>query len=244
MSFQELKVMIGVLDSGMWHSGFGQSLRNLEFAFRNYSVKGWPKQHLRTMITTGSVLSKSRWQTVLAAREMIADYLLFIDSDQTFPKTTLHTLIGHRVDVVGANIAVKRIPSQPTARNKPDSGSFVPKPVYTDEESTGLEEVWRLGTGLIMLNKRVIQALPDDCFEVRYNWDIKDYQGEDWTMCQAIEKLGFKIFVDHDLSKAVGHLGLFEYTHDVVGEVIRPDHNSSPGSIKTPLSVITGGIFK
>lgn len=211
--------MIGVIDAGFWHSGFGQSLRNLEFAFRNYSVPGWKKQHLRTMVTTGSSLSKSRWETIKAARAMEAEYLLFVDTDQTFPRSLLHRLIDHKLDVVGANIAVKKIPSSPTARLAPLEGSFVPRPVFTDLDSKGLQEVWRVGTGVLLLSGKVLQKLPPDCLEVRYNRNIEDYQGEDWTLCESIEKLGFKIFIDHDLSKVIGHLGIFEYTHDVVGEI-------------------------
>jgi len=221
MSFRELKIMVGVLDNGMWHSKFAKSLRAMEVTFRNYAVKGYPKQHLRSMVTTGSVLSKSRYETIKAAKTMLADYLVFIDSDQTFPPFLLHKWVEHDKDVMAANVATKQIPSSPTARLAPPLGSYVPVPVYTDPESKGLQEVWRVGTGILMLSKKVLQALPANCLEVRYVPEIDDYQGEDWSLCKAIQEAGFKIFIDHDMSKAVGHVGLFEYTHDVVGEIVQ-----------------------
>jgi hypothetical protein len=39
-------------------------------------------------------------------------------------------------------------------------------------------------------------------------------------MCETLREKGFKIYVDHDLSKEVGHLGLYEYTHNVVGTLM------------------------
>jgi hypothetical protein len=45
------------------------------------------------------------------------------------------------------------------------------------------------------------------------------YQGEDWNFCQACEKAGINLYIDHDVSKLVGHVGLYEYTTAVVGEV-------------------------
>ena len=47
----------------------------------------------------------------------------------------------------------------------------------------------------------------------------KRYQGEDWAFCEACEKAGIPIFIDHDVSKLVGHVGNYEYTTAVIGEV-------------------------
>jgi hypothetical protein len=57
-------------------------------------------------------------------------------------------------------------------------------------------------------------------------WDMKylpeagTYQGEDWTFCEACEKADIPLYIDHDVSKLVGHVGNFEFTHDYVGEVV------------------------
>ena len=39
-------------------------------------------------------------------------------------------------------------------------------------------------------------------------------------MCEAIQKAGFDIWIDHGLSQVVGHMGDLEFTHDLVGEVL------------------------
>ena len=211
--------MIGIVDHGSWCSKFGRSLRNLEMACRNHQIGEYKKQHVRTMVVTGSILPKSRLEVLKAAKAMEASYLVYIDSDQTFPRSLIHRLVKHKVDVVGANIAIKRIPSQPTARGEPLPGKLHGPPIYTDPESTGLQEVWRIGTGVMMLSRKVMLALPHSCFEMKYASEIDDYQGEDWSLCESLRKAGFKIYIDHDVSKEVGHLGEFEYTHDVVGAI-------------------------
>jgi len=84
-----------------------------------------------------------------------------------------------------------------------------------------------------------MQALPNTCFEMLYVPELDDYQGEDWSLCNALHELGFKIWIDHDLSKEVGHLGEFEYTHDVVGETVI-ENVGSPESRQTETAEAPG----
>lgn len=217
--FKKITILIGVIDDGVWKSKFGRCLRNLELAIRNHKIGEFKSQHVRTLAVTGSVIPKSRLTCLKAAKALDADYLLFIDTDQTFPRNLVHRLVARKVDVVGANIAVKQIPSQPTARGEPPEGKLHGPVIYTDPESTGLQKVWRIGTGILMLSKKAYTAVPHSCFEMKYVEAIDDYQGEDWTLCEALRAKGFTIYIDHDVSKEVGHLGEFEFTHDVVGSV-------------------------
>jgi hypothetical protein len=46
---------------------------------------------------------------------------------------------------------------------------------------------------------------------------IKDrgcFMGEDSFFCQRLHEAGIPLFIDHDLSKQVGHIGTFEYRHE------------------------------
>jgi len=40
------------------------------------------------------------------------------------------------------------------------------------------------------------------------------YVGEDIYFCKLAQAHGFKVWVDHDLSKDVKHIGKMEFTHD------------------------------
>jgi len=211
----KLKVLVATLSNGVWTADFGVSLCNLAVAFHSHKVGEYKEQTLHIMHAKGSILPRMRYSCLKEAKKLNADYLLFVDSDQTFPRSALHRLISHDLDVVAANVAVKRLPSHPTATKLNEKGEIVP--VFTDVDSKGLEEVYRVGTGLMLLSKKAIHALPPDCFEMRYRKDVDDYQGEDWLMNDFLAQAGFKTYIDHDLSKHVGHVGHFIYTHDWVG---------------------------
>jgi hypothetical protein len=216
--YKTLQVVVAVPSQGVWTAAFGRDLVQLAVAVSTHKIGEYKQQIISFFYVQGSILTKSRREAVLEARKLEADYLLFIDSDQTFPRTILHSSIARDVDVLAANVATKQIPAQPTARNKgATSKDWIT--VYTDPSSTGLEKVDRIGTGVFMISKKVIDALPNDAFDMRYREDVDAVQGEDWSMCEAIEKLGFPIYIDHDLSKKIGHVGYFTYTHEVVGEL-------------------------
>lgn len=224
--FKVLKVLVGIPTHGTWHGYFGRDLQQLVAAFSKYRVGEYKDQELYLHYVRGSILTKSRLDCLREARRMDVDYLFFVDTDQTFPRKTLHMLINRRKDVVAANIATKQIPSSPTARLKGPGGLKDWKPVYTDPESSGLQQVDRVGTGLILLSRHAYRALPYSCFDMRYRADIDEVQGEDWSMCEALEQLGIDIWVDHDLSKEVGHVGDYEYRHEVVGELVSIEEGS------------------
>lgn len=214
----KLNVLVAIPSTGVWLSDFGHCLCNLLTAFHTHRVGQYKGQTLTITGVKGSILPKSRLHALREARKRNADYLLFIDTDQTFPNSTIHQLISRDVDVVAANIATKTYPASPTARNRNASGGW--DPVYTDPESTGIEKVDRIGTGVMLLSKKVIKALPDNCFDIFFREQEQEYQGEDWTLGDYLEKLGFPIYIDHDLSKRIGHVGNFTYTHEFVGHIV------------------------
>jgi len=225
--FKELNVYVAVPSQGMWVADFGTSLCNMLTTCGSHRIENYKTQKIHTMSSKGSVLPKLRWNVVEECQKKEADYLLFVDSDQTFPRSTLHRLIKHGKDCVGANIATKTIPTQPTARIITKEEPIFGSPVYTDPESKGLQKVWRVGTGLVLLSKKAINTIKPEDFDMYWREDVKLHQGEDWTMFAALEKAGIDVWVDHDLSKEVGHVGLFEFTHEYTGEVKHVGHTVS-----------------
>jgi hypothetical protein len=120
--------------------------------------------------------------------------------------------------VVGVNCVTKSIPASPTARAKSETvdGGV---PVFSDPDMKGLQQVWRLGTGVLLVRASVLKQLPKGAWEMKYIPEKDVYQGEDWTFCECLEALSIPIFVDHGLSQLVGHEGMLEYTHELVGTV-------------------------
>jgi hypothetical protein len=222
---RELYVLVGVPSMGTWHERFGVSLVGMMTYFMAKGVDGYGKQQVRLLSSRGSILPRSRKDMVKQMLEMKGTHLLFVDSDQKFPLDTLHRLLKHDKDIIGANIATKKIPSTPTARGAPDEGGRPDgKLVFTDEDSHGIQEVWRLGTGVMLIKREVFEKIGYKCFEVRWVEEIQDYRGEDWAMCEAMQAAGYKIYIDHDLSNVVKHVGDYEYGHEVVGEIRQELH--------------------
>lgn len=218
----KLKIAVGVLSPGEWREEFAVSLTNMCTAFLAHKVENFREQSLHTISVKGSILPRMRLSVLKQAKELQADYLLFVDSDQSFPRWTLHHLIMRDKDVIGANIATKTFPTLPTARRW-KAGEPAGELVYTDLGMKDLEKVWRIGTGLLLMKRRVFEKLPHSCFSMPYLEEADTYQGEDWTLCEAIERLGFDIWVDHHLSQEIGHHGAFNFTHEYNGHVSREE---------------------
>lgn len=215
-----LKVLVGVPSGQHWFAQFGVALGSMMVKFAMQRVPGYDSQELRVANVRSSILSKNRLDLVKLAKKADVDFLLMVDSDHTFPADMLHKLIGHNKPVVAVNCVTKQIPAQPTARRKKE-GDHQGELVFSDEGNAGLERVWRVGTGVMLIRKDVLEKVPHSAWGMTYKEDADTFQGEDWGFCEACEELGIPIYVDHTLSRKVGHIGAFEYTHDVVGEIVR-----------------------
>jgi len=224
--FHTLKVLVAVPSTGLWFADFGTSLVYLIAHCSRAKIGNYKDQKLSVINMKGSILSKSRFLCVEEAKKIDADYLFFIDSDQTFHRGSLHMLIARDLDVVGANIATKQLPAQPTARNKGpdfDQNKADWKVVYTDEGMDHVEKVDRLGAGVLLLSKKAYSALDPQDWDTYWRAEVESFQGEDWTMMDALEAKGFPVHVDHAVSQFVGHVGFYTFTHGDVGEVLTPD---------------------
>lgn len=213
-----ITVAVATPSGEMWHKGYGQSLVMLAIACLQKPVPGYDKTYLKIIEQGGSILAKSRQELVQRAIEAKCTHILFIDSDQGFPAWTLHKMASAGKLIIAANVAIKRMPSGPTARNK-DPEWPGGTPVYTRPNSSGLEQVWRIGTGIMLINLDVFKDLPLPWFETTWWPPINDFKGEDWHFCELMEKRGVPIFIDHDLSKVVEHIGTYRYTMNDVEEI-------------------------
>lgn len=216
-----VRVAIGIPSTNRWVGDFGMCLVNLIAHCARVALVPGKKNAVHLVHSKGSILPRQRWQIIKFAREAKADWLLFVDTDQTFPEDTIHRLLARGKDVIAANVAVKKLPSLPTARNLQGKEYM---PVYTDPKSTGVERVDRIGCGLLLIRLSLLDNIPPaELFDIHWREDIEDYQGEDWTMMEALERRGIEVYIDHDLSKEVAHVGDLEYTHELVGVLKREE---------------------
>lgn len=144
-------------------------------------------------------------------------HILWLDGDMRFPQDTAIRLLQRQVPFVGANYSTRRMPPEFVGiKTTPLRDGAEPVRLGTYDESTGLEECHALGFGCVMMEAAALANLPDPA-TLPWFWfektDDGKTVGEDvyWWHYMVHEHLGQRVFVDHDLSKEVSHLGDFEY---------------------------------
>lgn len=209
------KLALAIPSGHTWEADFALSIVQLTMVMGRIQVPGYKGQMLQVINKRTSLLPKSRSELLDDALKCGCSHLLFVDSDQTFPGDLVHRMIKHKKPVIGCNIATKSVPSGPTARqySKDWPGG---DQVYSNGKS-GIEKVWRLGCGIMLIDLSVLKEVPKPWFGVEWNKEMNEFVGEDWFFCQQLEKAGVEIWVDHDVSLEVGHVGSFTFTHDYVG---------------------------
>lgn len=127
-----------------------------------------------------------------------ATHVLWLDADMAFPPDTALRLLKHGVDVVAANYVTRVAPSRPTAMR---DGQCV-----SSAEATGLEAVEHVGMGAFLMKASVVSNIPSPRF-----WYSTATETEDVFFCRLLRAAGHSIYIDHDLSREVGHVGTYTY---------------------------------
>lgn len=163
----------------------------------------------------GTILSQMRNNLADDAIEKGATHVLWVDSDMVFPADALVRLLAHRKPIVACNYSTRRPPCEPVAKSL-DNTHWI----YTDHVSTGLEPAIACGMGLMLTETGVFTALPKPWFDLgpvqTKTEGVKPAViGEDFYFCYyANGELGIHPYVDHDLSKMVGHVGEHIYSFE------------------------------
>lgn len=200
------KVLIGVPCTETVRCEFAQCLAGLTHHNAQKLI------HSPSCFITSSVLHDSRNKLI---KTMLTDpsiegceWMVFIDSDMIFPNDAIERLLNHppHVKVVGVNYCSRIEPYKPTAIGFYGS-------VYSTEASTGLEEIESMGMGLVAVHRDVIETLEMPYF----NWVTgkNSFLGEDVYFFNRIRQNGFTVYVDHDLSKEIYHVGSIKLSNEL-----------------------------
>lgn len=203
------RVLIAIPTRDELKAGFAFDLVGLVGA----TTKSRPDIELAIVMEPGTLIVSQRIDLARLGVATEADYILWLDADQRFPKNALVRLMAHGKDIVAANYVTRQVPPKPVAFIDDYDDT---KRLFTTPESTGLEEVVGVGMGVMLTATDVFRKLPEPWFGLHWNEHKKAYGGEDTWMCRTAREHGFKVYVDHDLSKEIGHLGTFNYRHDHV----------------------------
>ena len=138
-----------------------------------------------------------------AALKQGATHVLWLDTDMSVPRETAVLLSMHGQPIVACNYVVRQASGLFTAfRN----GDRVP----TTATATGLEAVEYVGMGAMLMQTDVVADLPRPWFRHGLNEHGGDI-GEDVVFCRALQAAGHTVYIDHDLSKEIGHIGQHTY---------------------------------
>lgn len=171
-----------------------------------------------------SYVAWSRTEIAKGALQWGATHLLWLDSDMTFPGWAFHHLFKQDKPIIGANYARRRHPHAPVTfkKLKENGQEHEHELCYTYPDSTGIEEVEAIGFGCVLVQAQVFDQMKVAPFRVVDNEMGQMRIGEDVYFCQLAKKAGIPIYIDHDLSQHVGHVGSMEYLngHSVAAKKI------------------------
>lgn len=156
-----------------------------------------------------TILLSQREKLAKEALRMKADYALWLDSDMLFPSTTAMRLMGHNKDIVCGNYMKRSYPLKTVAyEERGDWDSWVP--LESQEE---LQEVEGIGMGCMMIKTEILKKIEAPFFEFEY-YD-GDWHGEDFYFQNKLRDVGYKIWVDMNLSRQIHHVGQWAFGQSI-----------------------------
>lgn len=218
-----LKVMVATPSVGQCRFSYATSLCQMIGHFCTTQV--FPEvmqQVIKFEGIEGSGVSSARETFIDKALADDYTHLLFIDEDMMFPVDALHQLLRRRQDMVGVNYR-KKVPPGDWLAVSVDARERVP----TTEASSGLQEVEYTGFGFFLMSRKALEAVKPPRFLLRWLDDVNGYSTEDVVYMQAARAAGMTVYIDHDLSKQIGHLGFLDYRYDNDYSTIRTAYVSS-----------------
>lgn len=202
-----MKIGICIPTREQWRADFGQCLTMMVADFVSQNYENF-EIGIKLCNSKGSILPQQRADMVRECLSSGCSHLLFLDDDMAFPMTTLYDLLAADKDIVAANCVTKSIPPLPTARDIHNNR------VNIADELTGLQEVASVGAAVMLIKADVFKKLPAPWFEFVYQ--PTGYIGEDVFFCRKAREHGFKVYIDHDLSRKVLHIGDFHYHYKML----------------------------
>ena len=154
-----------------------------------------------------TILINQRENLIGQAIAMKSEWVLWLDSDMMFPATTLLRLLAHKKDIVACNYMKRSFPFKSVAfTDTNDWESWVP--LQTEDKLITVEAI---GMGCVLIKTSIFQKLSKPYFEYTYQPKTKDWGGEDFTLFKKLNKLGYQVKVDTNLSNEIYHIGTYAY---------------------------------
>jgi len=159
-----------------------------------------------------TILLTQRERLATEAVNLGAEYLLWLDSDITFPATTAMRLMAHDEPVVACNYIRRQLPAKGVAYEViGDWNNPLPFDIYNH-----LVEVQGVGMGCMLMRTEIFSKIPKPWFEFGWSPDSNDHLGEDMILCQKMAAAGYSVKIDSQLSQELRHLGTWAFGPDLL----------------------------
>lgn len=200
----DIRLVIAIPTAGMVRMGFAYSLAGMVASLATRRVPTVPEAQIDVKL---DVVESSNWITnreQLAKRALDANmtHLMFLDDDMTFEPTLLETMLGRRHDVVCTNYLIKTIPATDFVAVGLDG-----KRVPTMKDSTGIVPIAYSGFGASVFSTEVFRKVPQPWFQPDFDLVTSSYTTEDNPFYRKAREAGYTIYLDHDASKQIAHVG-------------------------------------
>ena len=200
----EIHIHLAVPTAGMVPMPFAYSLAGLVANFAANKVPTVPEATIKLSLR---IVQSSNWITnreklAKGAIDEGATHLMFLDDDMTFHPQVLQIMLGRRQDVVVTNYLIKTEPPKDFVAIGMN-GERLP----TVESSTGIQPIIYSGFGVSLITTEVLKKTPQPWFMPAFNAERCEYTTEDNPFFEKVRNAGFTVYLDHDASKLVGHIG-------------------------------------
>ena len=178
-----------------------------------------------------SLIYDARNQLTAQAIKAKADYILWLDSDMTFPPDTLSRMLKHMeagYDFVSGLYFKRRAPFAPVLYSKLDENDHEDMNDYPEDS---FFEIAGAGFGCCMTRVSMMEDVVLNCKD----WfsPINHY-GEDLSFALRAKSLGYKIYCDSTIK--CGHVGQVIVTEDVYKVNFKEELLKNAGNSKVSAS--------
>lgn len=204
-----MKLLIAANSNRAICPSFVVALINLFNRLNKIGVNGQPCEVVMHLQSNSSLLSAARQNALDSAIKDSCTHLLMLDDDMVFPGDVVDTFVSRDVDFIAANYVTKGLDSKPTAMG--DGGKRV-----HSLGKTGVEEVGWVGLGCCLLRlSDAVKAIKRPHFECVWLEETQTYLGEDFYFAEKLRFGDVKLWVDHDVSQKIGHVGDYTYREEI-----------------------------
>lgn len=165
---------------------------------------------MQLLFACGSLVMKQRENLASAVlKDGGATHILWLDSDMRFPKDLIMRMLTHDVPAVCASYTERNAPFRPLAFIDAMNWN---KRAFTSPDDHGLQKIIACGFGCFLMRTELLEKMERPWFMVGYNREANVFIGEDVYFFLNLNGLGIPLFMDHDITREIAHIGRFEYT--------------------------------